>query len=69
MNIALITLAAVTAVSLLRDPIVGSDPGLTFSRDLMWSSRSSAFQHIERSAFIVDHGEGVADCALWPDKQ
>ena len=69
MDIALVTLTAVTTVALLRDPIVGSGPGLTFSRDLMWWNRSGSFDRTERAAFIVDRGGGLLECVLWPGTQ
>ena len=69
MDISLITLTAVTTVSLLRDPILGSARGLALSRDLLWWNRSGAFDRTERAAFIVNGEDGAFECLLWPGTQ
>jgi hypothetical protein len=66
MDIAVITMTIATAVASLRDPVFGTEAGLNFSRDLLWSNRYGSFDRTERAAFIVDRGNGEIDCVAWP---
>ncbi len=63
MDIALVTLTLAATVSLIRDPIFGSEAGLTFSRELL---RGSQFGGTEGAAFVVDRGDGELACLVWP---
>ena len=67
MDIAVITMTIATAVATLRDPVFGTEAGLNFSRDLLWSNRFGSFDRTERAAFIVDRGNGEIDCVAWPN--
>ena len=66
MDFAFIVLTMATTVAALRDPIFGSDAGLNFSRELLWSNRYGSFDRTERAAFIVDRGDGTLECVAWP---
>jgi hypothetical protein len=61
-----ITMTIATAVASLRDPVFGTEAGLNFSRDLLWSNRYGSFDRTERAAFIVDRGNGEIECIAWP---
>lgn len=65
MEIGLITMMMATQIALIRDPIFGTESGLTFARDLEWSNRSGAFDRTERAAFIVSDGKGGLVCIAW----
>ncbi|HUJ12988.1 MAG TPA: Mov34/MPN/PAD-1 family protein [Thermoanaerobaculia bacterium] len=62
MEIAVLTLV----LSLVRDPLFGSEAGVMFSRDLLWTNRISTIERTERAAFIVDEGGGNLQCLVWP---
>jgi len=66
MDLALITLTIATTIASLRDPIFGTELGLSYSRDLLWSNRFGSFDRTERAAFIVDRGDGDLQCVAWP---
>ena len=66
MDFAFILLTMATTVAALRDPVFGSEAGLSFSRDLLWSNRYGSFDRTERAAFIVDRGKGELECLAWP---
>jgi Prokaryotic homologs of the JAB domain len=66
MDIAVITMTIATAVASLHDPVFGTEAGLNFSRDLLWSNRYGSFDRTERAAFIIDRGNGEIDCVAWP---
>jgi len=61
---ALVTLFA--AAASLRDPLFESQTGVLFGRDVEWSNRMGSFDRTERAAFIVDRGDGIIQCVLWP---
>lgn len=66
MELVFVMLTMMTRVEMLRDPIFGSDAGLNFGRDLLWSNRYGSFDRTERAAFIVDRGDGSLECVAWP---
>jgi len=66
MDFAFIVLIIATAITPLRDPVFGTDAGVNFSRDLLWSNRYGSFDRFERAAFIVDRGDGNLECITWP---
>jgi len=49
------------------DPVFDSPHGLICSRYLMWSNRFGSFDRLERAAFLIDRGDGVIRCVMWPD--
>ena len=66
MNVAFISLALMTSVSLIRDPVFDSDACRNYSRELLWTNRVGAYTGTEDAAFIVDRGDGTLECVLWP---
>lgn len=66
MHFACLVLTIATTLAPLRDPIFGTDAGLNFGRDLLWSNRFGSFDRFERAAFVVDRGNGALECIVWP---
>ena len=66
MDFAFIVLTIAATLTPLRDPIFGTEAGLNFGRDLLWSNRYGSFDRFERAAFLVDRGNGVLECIAWP---
>jgi hypothetical protein len=66
MHIAFVTITLAATVSLLRDPVFGSESGLALIRELQWANRAGAFDGSERAAFVVDSGNGALACLAWP---
>jgi hypothetical protein len=65
MDFAFIVLTIAATLTPLRDPVFGTDAGVNFGRDLVWSNRYGSFDRFERAAFIVDRGNGELECIVW----
>ena len=68
MDFAFIVLTIAATLTPLRDPIFGTDAGLNFGRDLLWSNRYGLFDRFERRTAIRLDGEIIfpgGDAVAW----